>query len=105
MSSGSHVVLINLFEVPAEDDDAFIRGWEGARDFVQTQDGYIGTSLHRSLAPDAPYRFVNIARWASAEAFRAAIGHPDFPGKAAPHPSHPALYEVVRTDESRSVES
>ncbi len=96
--NSASVVLINLFEVPPESDEAFLAGWERARDFMRGRDGYIGTSLHRSLEPDARFRFVNVARWTSPDAFRAAISDPGFPGRAAPFPSHPALYEVVRED-------
>jgi hypothetical protein len=34
------VVLINLFEVPAGEDEGFIVAWERARDFLSAQDGY-----------------------------------------------------------------
>jgi heme-degrading monooxygenase HmoA len=43
------VVLINLFEVPAGADEEFIAAWERVRDFLQLQDGYRSTELHRSL--------------------------------------------------------
>ena len=33
------VVLINLFEVPAEADEGFIAAWEKARDFLAAQPG------------------------------------------------------------------
>jgi heme oxygenase (mycobilin-producing) len=72
----SPVVLINLFAVPATADDGFVAGWERARDFLAGQDGYLSTELHRSLAPDADFRFVNVAQWRSAGAFEAAMSHP-----------------------------
>jgi heme-degrading monooxygenase HmoA len=84
------VVLINLFEVPAQADEGFVAGWEQARDFLVGQDGYRSTELHRSLGPDADFRFVNVARWASPAAFRAAIAQPGFPGRDLPFPAHPA---------------
>lgn len=34
------VVLINLLEVAAEEDEGFILAWERARDFLSAQDGY-----------------------------------------------------------------
>lgn len=90
-------VLINLFEVPPGADDEFIRGWESARDYLRQQDGYISARLHRSLAPDADFRFVNVALWASPRAFRAAVESPGFRAlDGTPYPNHPALYEVVR---------
>jgi heme-degrading monooxygenase HmoA len=42
-------VLINAFEVPARDAENFIAAWEKARDYLQTQPGYIDTALHQAL--------------------------------------------------------
>jgi len=99
VESSSHVVLINAFEVPADADDDFIRGWEAARDYLQTQAGYVDTALHRAVSPEADFRFVNIARWESPKHFQAAIQSPGFreasKGLASYRP-HPGLYEVVR---------
>lgn len=94
------LVLINAFEVPPDADDEFIRGWEAARDYLQTQPGYVDTALHRAISPDADFRFVNVARWESPQHFQAAIQSPGFreasQGLASFRP-HPALYEVVST--------
>lgn len=94
-----HVVLINAFEVPEGQDDAFLEGWERARTFLSTQPGYLSTRLHRSLAPTADFRFVNVALWASAQAFQAAISEPEFANASIPFPFHASLYEVVREDQ------
>jgi heme-degrading monooxygenase HmoA len=94
------VILINSFEVPAADADAFVAAWEKTRDFLQTQPGYIDTSLHRALVSDAEFQFVNVAHWASAEEFTAAIrssGMREASVGLAPYRPHPALYRVVRT--------
>ena len=58
------VVLINAFEVPMGEDEAFLRGWEAARDVMQRQAGYVSTRLHQSLDPTARFRFINVAEWA-----------------------------------------
>ena len=90
------VILINPFEVPAGDEERFLAGWEGARDLLATQRGYLGTQLHRSLAA-ASFRFVNIARWSSPLMFSRAVQRPEFQQAAAAltFASHPALYQVV----------
>jgi heme-degrading monooxygenase HmoA len=93
------VVLINAFEVPEGADEAFQEGWERQRQFLSTQDGYLSTRLHRSLSPDADFRFINVALWESAEAFQAATSQPEFRSASAPFPFHASLYEVVREDE------
>jgi heme oxygenase (mycobilin-producing) len=94
------VVLINLFEVPPEADAPFVAGWERARDSLEAKQGYIDTALHRSLSPDARFRFVNVASWESPEAFQAAVADPKFPGRDAPFPSYPALYSPISGNES-----
>jgi heme-degrading monooxygenase HmoA len=96
--AGDATILINPFEVPADADDAFVGAWERTRDFLEGQPGYVDTALHRALNPDADFRFVNVARWASPEAFQAAIAQPGFPGGELPVTGHPALYRVVRED-------
>ena len=94
------VVLINAFEVPAGDAGKFIAAWEKSRDYLETQPGYLGTALHQSLNSGADFHFVNIARWATAEDFTAAIQSAGFREAAvglAGYPLHPGLYRVVRT--------
>lgn len=97
MSAGP-VVLINAFEVPQGEDEVFLEHWERARDFLSTQEGYLSTHLHRSLSPTADFRFVNVARWHSAQAFQAATARPEFTSASIPIPFHASLYEVVRED-------
>jgi heme oxygenase (mycobilin-producing) len=91
------VILINPFEVPAEDDHAFQDGWQRARERLAAQRGYLGTRLHRSLAA-ADFRFVNIARWSSPLMFARAVQQPEFQQLVAAlaFRSHPALYQVIR---------
>jgi len=93
------VVLINTFTVAADNEEAAIAAWENVRDFLMRQPGFIDTTLHLSLAPDARYRLINVAHWQSEAAFGAAIGalskaglRPDLPGLQ----SAPALYRVIR---------
>jgi heme-degrading monooxygenase HmoA len=97
-ANGDGVVLVNPFEVPPDRDDDFEAGWQRSRDFLAGQDGYLDTALHRSLMPNAEFRYVNVAHWRSPQTFQAALGRPDFPGRQAPFPAHPALYQVVVED-------
>ena len=92
------VVLINAFEVPLDGDDAFLAAWERTRVFLRDQPGYLATRLHRSLSPQADFRFVNIGRYQSPQAFQAAVGQPGFREAAATirHRAHPSLYQIVR---------
>ena len=91
------VVLINPFEVPDEDDERFVAGWDRAREAMMRQQGYLGTRLHRSVGP-ADFRFVNVARWSSPLMFARALKRRDFQqaAQSMPFASHPALYQIVR---------
>jgi heme oxygenase (mycobilin-producing) len=75
-----------------------VAAWEQTRQFLRDQPGYLATLLHRSLSPDADFRFVNIGRYQSPQAFQAAISQPGFQEAAAAiqHRAHPSLYQVVR---------
>jgi heme oxygenase (mycobilin-producing) len=97
--SSDPVVLINAFEVPEGNDEAFLEGWERARAFLATQQGYLSTRLHRSLSAAAHFRFINVAVWQSARAFQAATSQPEFTSATIPFPFHASLYEVVREDQ------
>jgi heme-degrading monooxygenase HmoA len=94
------LVLINVFEVPAEEAEQFIAAWEKMRDYLGSQPGYIDTALHQAIAPDADFQFVNVARWRTADEFLAATQRPEFLDSAVGlvgYPLHPSLYRVVRT--------
>ena len=93
------VILINPFEVPeGTPDDDFLRGWQRAADFMREQPGFVSTRLHQALAPDARFRFINVAEWNSPQDFQAAVGTEQFREIAMGGPlGSPALYEVVRS--------
>ena len=93
------VILINPFEVPeGTDDEEFLRGWQRAADYMSQQPGFLSSHLHRALAPDARFRFVNVAEWASPQDFQAAVTSEQFRTLAkGAAPGSPALYEVVRS--------
>jgi heme-degrading monooxygenase HmoA len=94
------VILINAFEVPAGEADRFIAAWLKTRDYLRSQPGYVDAVLHQTLAPDAEFQFVNVARWRTADDFVTAMQSPGFREAAtglADCQSHPALYRVVPT--------
>jgi len=93
------VILINPFVVPPGNLDETIRMWEQARDFLKQEPGYISTELHQSLAPDAPFQLINVAKWESAEAYTAATQkmrtEANLPRIEGVRPA-PQLYNVIR---------
>ena len=99
--AAAEVVLINPFAVPHGREAEARAAWEEARAFLSRRPGYISTRLHASLDPEAAFPLVNVARWESPEAFRAAIAamraagaFPKIPGVVP----HPALYRVIAED-------
>jgi len=93
------VVFINAFTVPAGREQAFFALWREVNDYMRGQPGYISHRLHRSLSPDARFRFINVAVWQSPahwerahdDGFQALVRQPAW----AEFPPQPALYEVV----------
>ncbi len=98
------VTLINGFDVPAGREQEFFEHWRKVNDYMREKPGYLSHKLHRSVAPDAPYRFVNVAQWESAELFRAAHdeGFRALVSQShwAEFSAHPGLYEVLHEGES-----
>jgi heme-degrading monooxygenase HmoA len=90
--------LIDPIEVPATEDESFLEAWKRVQEFLREQDGNLSSILYQSLSPDADFRFVNLSEWRSPNEVRAATGQLSEHEMTVPHPSHPALYEVVRED-------
>jgi heme oxygenase (mycobilin-producing) len=97
----SHVILINLFEVPKGKEDACLIFWEQVADHMKKQPGFISTRLHRALSPETKFQLINIAEWESAQHFQTAIASEEFKRLTDPFmaifPHYPGLYEVIRT--------
>lgn len=66
------VIYINCFEVPAGREDDFIALWREVNAYMTRKPGYLSHRLHRSLAPDGKFRFINIPVWETVEQFNAA---------------------------------
>ncbi len=93
------LTLVNCFQVPPGREDDFFALWQQVNSYMRSKKGYVGHKLHRSLAPDAQCRFINVAQWASQADFNAAhdAGFRELvtqPGWEA-FRSFPALYEVI----------
>lgn len=92
------VRFINLFEVPAGEEEAVLEFWRGINAYMVAKPGYLGHQLHRSLADDATYRFVNVAEWESAQAWEDAHDEGMWAlvkKGTAKYTNVPALYDVI----------
>jgi len=101
--AGGHegaVTLINSFVVPPERDEAFFALWTEASSYFRSQPGFVSLRFHRAVSPDAQYRYVNVATWATMAHFHAAHGADEWQRLVRQDawkefPNNPALYEVV----------
>jgi heme-degrading monooxygenase HmoA len=91
------VILINSFEVPAGEEEQFLKAWHEASELLHHVAGFRSTRLHESLDPQAKFRFVNVAEWESPEHFQAAIRSEAFQqiSQKLPFTAYPALYRVI----------
>ena len=94
------VTLMNSFMVPEGRDEVFVQLWLETSRYFREQPGFLSLRLHRAVTPGTPYRYVNVARWASDAAYRAPHGTEEFRrlvGQEAwkEFPSSPVLYEVI----------
>ena len=91
------VKLINVFQVPEDQVQEFLTRWSATTAVYARTDGFIETHLHRNAGVgNQTFNFINIALWASAEAFINAHkeyvpGEESIPGIQF----HPALFEEV----------
>lgn len=88
------VVLINVFAVSPQMEAEFLKTWHETCEFMRTAPGFIDTTLHRSIDEDMRFRFVNLAHWESAEAYRAALIRHEPGEKHLPIEANPALYNI-----------
>jgi heme-degrading monooxygenase HmoA len=95
-----NVVLINPFEVPEGQEEAFLASWRTAAEFMRQTEGFISIRLHKSLDPTTKFRFVNVAEWASPQQFEAAVRSVTFQeiARKMPFAGYPALYTVAIED-------
>lgn len=91
---------IVAYEVAYEDSDRFLDSWEKANAYLRKQPGFVSTTLHQAASASPDFRFVNISRWESDDAFRSATqsqGFREASGRLLPFPVHASVYEIVRT--------
>ena len=102
----SAVTVINSFEVPAGREGEFVELWKKVNAYMLRKPGYLGHKLHRAITPDAPFRFVNVAQWASMADFQGAhdtgfrelVDQPEWSAFVP----HRVLFEVVHEGQADS---
>ncbi|HEX6484860.1 MAG TPA: antibiotic biosynthesis monooxygenase family protein [Ktedonobacteraceae bacterium] len=89
------VTLINPFEVPAGEEEQFLKAWREVSEYMRQAPGFLSTRLHKSLDPQAKFRFINVAQWESPEHWQAAMRSEAVQQHRVLYPAYPALYRVV----------
>jgi hypothetical protein len=74
-AAGGGVILLDLFAVPPEHDEAFEDAWNSER---LTGRGFLGTRLLKATS-DTDLRYAELARWSSPLMIARAAGTPDHP--------------------------
>lgn len=94
------VIVINPIEVPEGRALEALEIWDRYAAYFRKQPGFVGTTLHESIAPDSKFHYVNVAVWESAEAFMTALQSEELKeiGDGFPEdmPHYPSLYRIVR---------
>ena len=84
VNENGSIVLINVFTVEAEDEDALLAAWSHDAAFMKAQPGYISTQLHKAIG--GSLTFINYAVWENVESFRNAFTNPEFQKRIADYP-------------------
>lgn len=99
MAEGESIAIV-AYEVLNEDRERFLRSWKQANNHLQQQSGYISSALHEAVSANPDFRYVNIAHWENADAFRTATqsnGFREASGALEAFPIHAAVYDQART--------
>ena len=78
------VVLINVFTIDAEDEEALIAAWAHDAQFMKEQPGYISTQMHKGIGGSTT--FLNYAVWESVDSFKKAFTNPEFQRRIGRYP-------------------
>ena len=91
------VILINKFNVKAEEVDDFIRTWTNQAQIMKRQPGFISAQLHHGVGGSSV--FLNYAIWESTEHFRKAANNQEIQSSLDKLPSNtvalPHLFKKV----------
>ena len=87
------------YKVKEEDIETFLDSWDRANAFLKKQSGHVSSTLRGAVSANPPFRFVNVAKWKSAEAFRKAThssGYQEASGGLRAFPVRASVYDSVR---------
>lgn len=77
MSEQEPVTMVDVFEIPREDVEVFKAGWRERAALMSTRPGFRDARLLEAVSDGERFQLINVARWDSEEAWRAANGQAD----------------------------
>ena len=91
------VTLLNVFIVPDDKEEEFFEDWRRTAAHFQGTEGFLECHFHKNTGVgNGTFKFINIAKWESADAWR--IAHENYPPPEYGIPGvkgHPAIFESV----------
>jgi heme-degrading monooxygenase HmoA len=91
------VTLLNVFIVPEDKEEEFLLNWRKTTGVFSRKKGFIEAHLHRNTGVgNTAFRFINIAKWESAEAWKQT--HDDYRPTEYDIPGvkgHPSIFESI----------
>lgn len=69
----ARITTIVHFEVPDENKGTFLSVWQKAGEQMVRQPGIVDGVFRRRIDEDAPFQFINVARWEGAEALASGL--------------------------------
>ena len=93
------VTLINVFSVPAAKEPEFVQWWQGVKEHITKQEGFISGTFHNGIKAESRFNFINVAIWENEEVYWKAYETSVTPMKAKLGElgveMTPALYRVA----------
>jgi len=97
-ADGAGVTMVNAFELPNERVEEFLDAWRPRAERASASPGFVDFRMHQALG-EASLPLVNVAHYASVEAWKALQADPEFQARKAVNPpyatANPGLFEVI----------
>ncbi|MGW4120042.1 antibiotic biosynthesis monooxygenase family protein [Nocardia sp. NPDC004711] len=94
------ITVINIFAVPAELADDFLKIWAADASFMKWEPGFVSTQMNRGIG--GSQLFANVAVWESSAALLAALSNPEFQQGAAKYPdgivTYPTAFQKIAVE-------
>jgi heme-degrading monooxygenase HmoA len=93
------VTLINVFTVPEDREEEFVKWWKSVKETITKQEGFISGKFHKAIKSDSRYNYINVALWEDEDVYWKAYEKSVSPMKAKLGELQvemtPALYQVA----------